>query len=100
MVAGPRGPGDWSGPGPEMVRLDLAAAGIPFEDENGHVYALHALHALRHQFVSDLARAGVPIKHDRHAMDLARQSDVNLTMKRSHAERKTLAEDVNQLPAL
>ncbi|MDA1013272.1 MAG: hypothetical protein O3A00_02335 [Planctomycetota bacterium] len=39
-----------------MIRVDLATAGIPYMDHRGHVFDFHAL---RHQFISMLAAAGI-----------------------------------------
>ena len=52
---------------------DLAAAGIPYEDDKGHVYDFHSLRA---QFISDLSRSGVSLVE---AQKLARHSDPRLT---------------------
>jgi hypothetical protein len=49
-------PGGWVDDAAEVIRLDLAAAGIPYLDPSGRAYDFHAL---RHQFISDLAAAGV-----------------------------------------
>lgn len=55
-------------------------------------------HALRHSFVSALARAGV---HPRTAQQLARHSDVNLTLGvYTHVERGELHAALELLPAL
>ncbi|MBL8796690.1 MAG: tyrosine-type recombinase/integrase [Planctomycetia bacterium] len=70
----PLWPGAWPDLGAEMIRLDLAAAGVPYLDERGRAYDFHAL---RHQFISNLAAAGV---HPKMAQDLARHSDIRLTM--------------------
>jgi len=40
----------------KMLRHDLKVAGVPYADEAGKVFDFHAL---RHQFISMLARAGV-----------------------------------------
>ena len=56
-----------------MVRADLAAAGIPYADDAGRVFDFHAL---RGQFITNLARAGVPLAT---AQKLARHSDPKLT---------------------
>ena len=56
----------------EMVRVDLAAAGIDYETETGVV----DFHALRVTFITSLHRAGVPLAT---AQKLARQSDSKLT---------------------
>lgn len=70
---GPLWPGEWWRDAAAMLRRDLEAAGIPYV-QNGRVFDFHAL---RGQFVSQLAAAGV---HPRVAQELARHSDVRLTM--------------------
>lgn len=57
----------------EMLRVDLEAAGIPYVDVAGRVFDFHAL---RGQFASDLARAGVPLAT---AQKLMRHGDPRLT---------------------
>ncbi len=57
-----------------MIRHDLAAAGIPYRDEQGRVFDCHSM---RHQFISMLAAAGV---HPKTAQELARHSTITLTM--------------------
>ena len=69
----PLWPGTWHLAGGEMVRRDLAAAGIPAV-ENGRVVDFHALRSLLASF---LAAAGV---HPRVAQELMRHSDIRLTM--------------------
>ena len=59
-----------------MLRADLEAAGIAYRDEEGHY---RDFYALRHTFVTNLALAGTAPKL---TMDLARHSDINLTMER------------------
>ena len=65
----------WSGTwakirhGAEMMRHDLQAAGLPFEDERGDVFDFHSL---RGQFITQLGRNGVPLVE---AQKLARHSD-------------------------
>lgn len=55
-------------------------------------------HALRHTFISNLARAGV---HPRNAQALARHSTIDLTMNvYTHVAMDDLATDVEQLPAM
>ena len=66
------------------VRQDLKKAGIPFLDERGHRMDYHAL---RTTFVTRLSINKV---HPRLAMELARHSDLKLTMKNYT--------DVGQLP--
>ncbi len=76
-----------------IIRLDLKAAGIPYMDVNGNVFDFHAL---RHQFISSLAAAGV---HPRTAQELARHSDIKLTMNRyTHVFRGELNKAVALLP--
>ncbi len=66
-------PGNWSENGAAMMRRDLEAAGIPYTDD-GKDYDFHAL---RHQFITGLAEAGV---HPKKAQALARHSKIDLTM--------------------
>jgi len=78
-----------------MLRGDLEGAGIPHEDDSGRVLDFHAL---RHTYISLMARAGVPPKV---LMDLARHSDINLTMAfYSHTLVSDRAEALSALPDL
>jgi len=78
----------------KMLRKDLLPAGIPYCDGSGR-YA--DFHALRHTFITNLARSGV---HPKQAMDLARHSNINLTMARySHTLLKDRAEALKGLPS-
>ena len=78
-----------------MLRADLKAAGIPNRDRSGHVVDFHAL---RHSYISLMARAGVAPKV---LMDLARHSDINLTMGYySHTVVSDRAEALTALPDL
>src|SRR5581483_5553721 len=56
-----------------MFRQDLQAAGVAYRDAAGHVADFHAL---RHTFISNLARGGV---HPKVAQQLARHSTITLT---------------------
>ena len=77
--------------GAKMVRADLEAAKIM--DTDGLDF-----HALRHSFITNLARAGVTPKV---AQDLARHSDINLTLSRyTHTVVEDRAEAVEALPDL
>jgi site-specific recombinase XerD len=68
-------PGTWTKKASaKMIRIDLEAAGIPYVDEQNRVFDFHAL---RHQFISDLARSGA---HPKEAQVLARHSTITLTM--------------------
>ena len=76
-----------------IIRIDLKAAGIPYTDESGNVFDFHAL---RHQFISNLAAAGV---HPKTAQELARHSDIKLTMNRyTHVFRGELDKAIDLLP--
>ena len=78
-----------------MLRKDLDAAGIPYQDEDGH-YA--DFHALRHTFITNLAMGGTAPKV---TMDLARHTDVNLTMQRyAHTLLEDRAKAIQVLPDL
>ena len=57
------------------IRKDFKSAGIPLKDELGHIVDFHAL---RTTYITRLQRAGVS---PREAMELARHSDMRLTMK-------------------
>src|SRR5262249_36571122 len=88
-------PGSWSDDAADMLRIDLAAAGIPFADADGRVCDFHAL---RHSFITLLERSGVSPKM---AQELARHSDIRLTMGvYTHAELYDLAGAVEGLPSL
>ncbi len=78
-----------------MLRADLKAAGIAHRDEAGRTVDFHAL---RHTYISLMARAGVPPKV---LMDLARHSDINLTMAYySHTLVSDRAKALKALPDL
>ncbi len=88
-------PGEWASQrhGAEMIRIDLTAADIDYEDDSGRVADFHAL---RHTFISNLARAGV---HPRNAQALARHSTIDLTMNvYTHVAMADLHDDVESLP--
>ena len=78
-----------------MIRIDLATANIPYTDDHGRDYDFHAL---RHQFITNLKRAGVSLKD---AQELARHSNVNLTANvYSHTTDQEKAASVERLPAI
>jgi hypothetical protein len=78
-----------------MVRADLEAAGLSYRDERGRVFDFHAL---RHQFLSSLAAAGV---HPKVAQSLARHSTITLTMDRyAHLGLYDQSAALDQLPGL
>ena len=89
--------------GAKMVKADLAGAtedgeekklpAISYKDEAGRVADFHAL---RHSFVTLLADGGV---HPKTAQDLARHSDINLTMNRyTHTLLEKKSEALAVLP--
>jgi integrase/recombinase XerD len=74
-----------------MMKIDLKRAGIEYVV--GGRYA--DFHALRHTFISSLARSGV---HPSKAKDLARHSTITLTMDvYSHVETEALRSAVDTL---
>ena len=78
----------------KVIRADFEVAGIPLEDERGHRVDFHAL---RMTYITRLQRAGVS---PREAMELARHSDMRLTMKTyTDAAALPLAATVRGLPA-
>ena len=78
-----------------MIRVDLATAGIPYMDHRGHVFDFHAL---RHQFISMLAAAGI---HPKTAQELARHSTITLTMDHyTHVGLHDLSGALANLPDL
>ena len=75
-------------------RADIKAAGIPWVDERGHRIDFHAL---RTSYITRLQRSGVS---PREAMELARHSDMRLTMKTyTDTAQLPLAATVAQLPS-
>lgn len=78
----------------EMLRFDLETAGIEAETPDGRV----DLHALRHTFVTRLARSGA---HVSVAQALARHSSPTLTLAvYTHVERSEATAAVESLPSL
>ncbi|VAX42172.1 hypothetical protein MNBD_PLANCTO02-816 [hydrothermal vent metagenome] len=83
----------WSERAAKMLKQDLEAADIFYEDESGRVFDFHAL---RHQFISNLAESGV---HPKIAQQLARHSTITLTMDRyTHSHEEKIVEALNLLP--
>jgi integrase len=78
-----------------MFQFDIGKAGIVYRDEDGRVVDFHAL---RHTFISNLARSGV---HPKVAQSLARHSTITLTMdKYSHTLIGEQADALKGLPDL
>jgi integrase len=79
----------------KMFRRDIEAAGIPHRDAENEVVDFHAL---RHTFVTNLARGGV---HPKTAQSLARHSTISLTMDRyTHTVIEEQADALRVLPDL
>ena len=77
-----------------MLRSDLEAAGIEFETEEG----VFDFHALRHTFLTRLAKSGIPPKM---AQMLARHSTITLTMDRyAHVTLHDQTTALESLPSL
>ncbi len=88
-------PGRWAQDfrGGKMMKVDLKAAGLPYEDERGRAFDFHAL---RGQFITALARAGVPLVA---AQKLADHCTPALTANYyTHLETEDLAREVAKLP--
>ncbi len=59
-----------------VLRIDLAAAGIPYVDDRGRVADFHAL---RHSYITNLVKSGMNVKI---VQKLARHSTITLTLDR------------------
>ena len=87
--------GTWNSRAADMLKLDLKAAKISYRDGKGRVFDFHST---RVQFVTSLARAKV---HPKVAQQLARHSDINLTMRvYTQLDLDDLGAAVEQLPAI
>ena len=75
-----------------MVKKDLQRVGIPYENDQG-IADFHA--AGRHTHITELLRNGVSVPE---ARELARHSDVRMTMKYTHIELEDQARAVKKLP--
>ena len=75
-----------------MVRKDLERVGIPYETAEG-IADFHA--AGRHTYITELLRNGATIPE---ARELARHSDVNMTMRYTHIGIDDQAKALSQLP--
>ncbi|MBX9791378.1 MAG: site-specific integrase, partial [Pirellulales bacterium] len=76
-----------------MVKKDLERVGIPYENEDG-IADFHA--SGRHTYITQLLRHGATLPE---AKELARHSDVNMTMKYTHIGLNDQAKAVANLPA-
>ena len=90
--------GTWSDRSADMLKVDLAAAGIPYEVEGPDGPLFADFHALRHSFITMLERAGISPKT---AQVLARHSDVRLTLQRyTHKTLRDLGAAVESFPSV
>ena len=93
----PLWPGRWAAArhAAEMLRHDLEEAEIPYVDESGAVFDFHAL---RGQFITEMARNGVSLVV---ASKLARHGDPSLTARfYTHLNITDLAGAVDRLPSI
>ncbi len=93
----PLWPGKWAEhkAAGKMLRADLELAGVAYQDASGRFADFHAL---RHTFVSGLAKGGV---HPKVAQTLARHKKLELTMNvYTHTHTEDLVEALATLPAL
>ncbi len=77
-----------------MVRQDLERVGIPYENENG-IADFHA--AGRHSHITELMRNGATLPE---AKELARHSDIRMTMRYTHIGIGDQARALANLPTL
>lgn len=75
-----------------MVKKDLERAGIPYKNEDG-IADFHA--SGRHTYITQLLRNGATLPE---AKELARHSDVNMTMRYTHIGLNDQAKAVANLP--
>ena len=76
-----------------MVKKDLERAGIPYETEEGTA-DFHAVG--RHTYITELLRNGASLVE---ARELARHSDINMTMRYTHIGIDDQARAVAAIPA-
>jgi integrase len=92
----PLWPGPWATTfqAAKMLRGDLAEAGIPYRTDDG----VYDFHAFRATFITDMARAGVPLQA---AQRLARHCDPRLTSSiYTRLGRTDLAGELNKMVTL
>jgi site-specific recombinase XerC len=90
-------PGDWAtgGKAAEMLRADLAKAGIPYRIATPEGEAYRDFHSLRHSYLTMLGRSGADL---RTAQLLAGHAEPGTTARYSHRNLNDLAEAVSRLP--
>lgn len=72
-------PGTWAERAAEMLRADLAAAGVLERVDGPEGEEVRDFHSLRNKYISDLIRTGADLKQ---VMTLARHTDPRLTANR------------------
>jgi site-specific recombinase XerD len=77
----------------EMIRIDLKRAGIPYRTAEG-IADFHA--AGRHTYITQLLRSGASLPE---AKELARHTDVKMTMRYTHIGINDQAKAVANLPS-
>lgn len=100
--AGPlwRGTGRWyaNHEGNDLIRADLAEAGIPYEVPGPHGTEFADFQCLRHSYVTNVVESGVSVKM---AQTLARHSTPTLTIGRyAHVQRGEKGKAVERLANL
>ncbi len=92
---GPIWPGDWANKTADMLRDDLAEAGVEYAVDAGDGDRFLDFHALRHSYISALAAAGVGPKE---LQVLARHTDPTLTLAiYTHASAENLSGAVERI---
>ena len=77
-----------------IVKKDLARVDISFQDDQGRIADFHA--AGRHTHITELLRNGVSLPE---AKELARHSDVRMTMRYTHIGINDQADALASLPS-
>ncbi len=76
-----------------MIVSDLKEAEIDYQTQDGYA----DFHCLRHTYITNLATSGIPLVV---VKELARHSDIRMTMKYTHVGLEDQDKAVNQLPKL
>jgi integrase len=88
-------PGKWALHAAKMLRIDLAAANVPYCVDGPDGKAFADFHALRHTFCSALAASGAGVKE---LQTLARHGDSRTTLNLyTHARSAELVRTINRL---
>ena len=88
-------PGTWHRRSADMVKIDLAAASLPYQDADGRYLDFHAF---RHTFITWVSRGNTTVDQ---LVGLSRHADASTTLDNYvHAQWTSLTEAVERLPAL